>query len=78
MTPLRDIAHSVRQAFATTPDPAIVRARAASERLVASVRLGIVLVLVMGNLLVSVRGGNPTFTAMMSVGSILYGGILFV
>jgi diguanylate cyclase (GGDEF)-like protein len=78
LIPLRDIAHRVRQAFAATPDQAIVRARAASERLVASVRLGIVLVLVIGNLVVSVGGGNPTFTALMSVGSILYGGILFV
>jgi diguanylate cyclase (GGDEF)-like protein len=76
--PLRDIAHRVRQAFSATPDQAIVRARAASERLVASVRLGIVLVLVIGNVVASVGGGNLTFTALMSVGSILYGSILFV
>ncbi len=72
-----DIAHRVRQAFLAEPDHALVRARAASERLVASVRLGIVLILVLGNFIVSVGGGNAAFTMMMSLGSLAYAFGLF-
>jgi diguanylate cyclase (GGDEF)-like protein len=74
---LGDIAHRVRQAFTAEPDHALVRARAASERLVAGVRLGIVVILVIGNFLASVSGGNAAFTALMSAGSLIYAAALF-
>jgi diguanylate cyclase (GGDEF)-like protein len=76
---LRDIAHRVRQAFAVIPDQALVRARAASERLVASVRLGVAVFLVISNLVFLVTGGGSTqFVLTMSAITIGYSSALFV
>jgi diguanylate cyclase (GGDEF)-like protein len=72
----RDIAHRVRQALASDPDQALVRARAASERLVASVRLGIIVILEGANLLFFSRNGH--FTVVMSLIGLVYGLVLFV
>jgi len=75
---LRDIAQRVHAALFAEPDHALVRARPASERLVASVRLGIIVVLVIGNLVFSSGGGDARFTALMSIGCLAYGVALFI
>ena len=54
---LRDIAGKVGAWFATEPDHALVRARAASERLVAMVRLAIIIALVASSISFAIRSG---------------------
>ena len=63
-------------ALAPDPDQALVRARAASERLVASVRLGIILFQIATTLLFAV--GRTKFSLLISLGSLLYALVLFV
>src|SRR5215471_17608105 len=58
-------------------DPALVRARQASERLVGSVRLGIILLFVASNLIFGFESGRvPLGTLLMSAGAVAYGLIL--
>ena len=78
LIPLRDIAHQVRIALSADPDQALVRARGASERLVASVRLGIIVFLVAMNTAFGGTGGDRTFTLVFSLGALAYGGALLL
>ena len=71
---VRDIGDRLRQALSADPDHALVRARGASEQLVASVRLGII-VLVVALMLVSARS---LFSLMVSGIALIYGFALFV
>lgn len=58
-------------------DPALVRARQSSERLVASVRLGIIFVFVISNVVFGLKSGELlASTLLMSAGAIAYGFIL--
>jgi diguanylate cyclase (GGDEF)-like protein len=76
---LRDIAHRVRNALFASPDQALVRARAQSERLVASVRLGVAVFLVVSNLVFLVNGGGGAqFVLIMSAVAIGYATTMFV
>jgi diguanylate cyclase (GGDEF)-like protein len=76
---LRDIAHRVRNALFASPDQALVRARAASERLVASVRLGVAVFLVISNLLFLLNGGGGVqFVLTMSAVTIGYSSAMFM
>lgn len=76
---LRDIAQQLRNALLASPDQALVRARVASERLVASVRLAIATFLVISNLIFLARGGGGAeFVLTMSGVAIGYSGVLFL
>ncbi len=78
LLPLRDIAHRVRTALAADPDQALVRARGASERLVASVRLGIIVLLVASNVVFSLANGSFAWgTIAMGAAALVYAAILF-
>jgi len=73
------IAHQVRIALSADPDQALVRARGASERVVASVRLGIITLLVASNIVFSIA--NQSFSLMtlaMGGAALLYAIALFV
>ena len=75
----RDIAHRVRTALAADPDQALVRARGASERLVASVRLAIITLLVASNIAFSLSSGAFSIgTLLLSGAALLYGAVLFI
>jgi diguanylate cyclase (GGDEF)-like protein len=74
----RDIALRLRAVLGAVPDQAVVRARNASERLVASVRLTIILIIVILNLATLGFGGDPEFVLPVSAVGLTYGIGLFV
>lgn len=64
----------LKSALDVEADPALVRARQSSERLVGSVRLGIILLFVASNVLFGLEtGGIPAATLGMSAAATLYG-----
>jgi diguanylate cyclase (GGDEF)-like protein len=64
----------LRAALTVEMDPALVRARQSSERLVGSVRLGIILLFVASNVIFGLQRGHlPLGTLLMSAGAIAYG-----
>jgi hypothetical protein len=69
---LRDIAGRVGAWFATEPDHALVRARAASERLVALVRLAIITALVASSITFALRSGSLLLYSLV-MGSVAIG-----
>ena len=71
------ILERVRATLFAEPDHALVRARAASERLVASVRLGIILFFEVTNAVMYLRGRNDGFTPLVALAGLAYGGVLF-
>lgn len=76
---LRDIAERMRIALSADPDQALVRARGASERLVATVRLAIISLLVFSNIAFSITSGTfSRLTMGMAAAGMFYGGIMFV
>ncbi|MGZ6098171.1 MAG: hypothetical protein ACXWLL_07245, partial [Myxococcaceae bacterium] len=79
MVDFSQIAHQVRIALSADPDQALVRARGASERVVASVRLAIIALLVASNIVFSIA--NQSFSLMtlaMGGAALLYAIVLFV
>lgn len=73
-----DIADRLHRLFADEPDQGLVRARQASERVVAIVRLAIILLIASSNILFSLEGGRvPTVALGMSGASVLYAVALF-
>jgi diguanylate cyclase (GGDEF)-like protein len=71
------IVEKLKAALAVESDPALVRARQSSERLVGSVRLAIILLLVASNLLFGLREGEiASGTLLMSAGAVVYGLLL--
>src|SRR5215813_5684562 len=70
---LTDMLSRVRSALFADPDHALVRARVASERLVASVRLGVIVFFVAMTTLVS-RDFNP----VIGLSALGYGTLLFI
>jgi diguanylate cyclase (GGDEF)-like protein len=70
---LTDMFSRVRSALSADPDQALVRARAASERLVASVRLGIIAFFVATSALVA-RNVDP----LLALTALSYGILLFI
>jgi diguanylate cyclase (GGDEF)-like protein len=79
VSPLRDIAERMRIALSADPDQALVRARGASERLVAAVRLAIISLLVVSNIAFSITNGSFSILTMgMAAGGLLYGGVMFL
>ena len=60
------------------PDHALVRARVASERLVASVRLGIILFFEVTSALVYFSGKDRSFDPYLALAGITYGTVLFI
>jgi len=70
---LTDMLSRVRSALFADPDQALVRARAASERLVASVRLGIIVFFVAVSSLVS-----KSFDPPLALTALAYGILLFI
>src|SRR5262249_47690473 len=71
---VRDIGNRLRQALSADPDHALVRARGASEQLVASVRLGIIVFIVVLTLL----SAMTLFSVLTSGIALAYGLALFV
>lgn len=78
LSPRAQVIAKLKAAFTLEADPALVRARQSSERLVASVRLGIILLFVASNLLFGLEMGRvPGATLGMSAAATLYGLVLF-
>ena len=75
---LADMLGRVRGALFAEPDQALVRARVASERLVASVRLGIIVFFEITNALLYLGGHNDSFNLLVVLGGLVYGALLFV
>src|SRR5262245_9442605 len=75
---LADMLGRVRAALFAEPDHALVRARVASERLVASVRLGILIFVVVVEALLYLAGKNRSFTPLVALLMLGYGTLLFV
>ena len=78
MVAFRDIAGRVRAALGADPDHAVVRARNASEKLVASIRLVIIVIMVGANLTTLGFGGDPELVLPLSGVGLVYGVGLFV
>src|SRR5262249_25208882 len=77
LTPLRDIGRNVGAFFSTEPDHALVKARASSERLVAMVRLGIIVALVASSLAFALS--TPAilvYTVLVGSAAVAYGVLL--
>jgi diguanylate cyclase (GGDEF)-like protein len=72
------ILERVGAALFSEPDQALVRARVASERLVASVRLGIIVFFVVANALVYISSRDSSFDWVLAVAAVVYGLLLFV
>jgi diguanylate cyclase (GGDEF)-like protein len=75
---LVDTLRRLRSAVFAEPDHALVRARVASERLVASVRLGIIIFIVVVELLLYLAGKNRAFTPLVAGLMLAYGTLLFL
>ena len=69
---LGDIGQRIGAFFSTEPDHALVRARAASERLVALVRLGIIIALVASSISFAIRSGSLLLYSLVT-GSLAIG-----
>ncbi|HEY5248445.1 MAG TPA: GGDEF domain-containing protein [Dermatophilaceae bacterium] len=77
MIPRGQVVAKLKAALTVEADPALVRARQSSERLVGSVRLGIILLFVASNLLFGLDAGRiPAGTLAMSAAAIIYGFVL--
>jgi diguanylate cyclase (GGDEF)-like protein len=75
---LTDMLGRVRAALFAEPDHALVRARVASERLVAAVRLGIIVFFSVANALFYLAGKGDLFSLVVPLGALLYGTLLFI
>jgi len=78
VTALADMFRRVSSALFAEPDHALVRARVASERLVASVRLGIIVFFGVTNALLYFAGKADSFSLVIPVGALVYGTLLFI
>lgn len=75
---LADMLNRVRSALFAEPDQALVRARVSSERLVASVRLGIIVFFVVSNALVWIARRDNSFDPVLAGAALGYGVLLFI
>jgi hypothetical protein len=75
---LGDMLSRVSSALFAEPDQALVRARVSSERLVASVRLGIIIFFVATNALVWISRRDNSFDPVLAVAATVYGVLLFI
>jgi diguanylate cyclase (GGDEF)-like protein len=78
VTALADMFRRVSSALFAEPDHALVRARVASERLVASVRLGILIFVVVVEVLLYLAGKHRAFTPIIALLTLTYGVLLFL
>jgi len=77
LLPRAQLVEKLRAALSVESDPALVRARQSSERLVGLVRLGIILLFVASNLVFGLETGRiPVGTLVMSAGAVGYGLVL--
>ena len=75
---LADTFRRIRTALFAEPDHALVRARVASERLVASVRLGVIVFVVVLEFLLYLAGKNSAFSPLLASLPLAYGALLFL